>query len=226
MSETKVVMVVLRRPERLTGNDLDKRSDPFWEFASFGITGCHRDNLMNPKEAEGRLSGARLAFAQDGEDGWRLVFLSPCVRIVSCGPFCCEARWGSSDHPDWPFRYGDAPLLMDRDGNSEIPALRRLIKDADTQSWLLKFAAKFRSRTLALDVGIADELVRVYTTARETAGPERFARRYEEAILKNADGIYLDRSREGTYKKFADKWQRCTETTERNACGCEGGRAC
>lgn len=216
MSEPKVFMVTLRQPRRLSGEKADKRSDPFWEFASFGITGCHH-LLMNPKKAE-RLLNARLAFAQGGEDGWRLVFLSPPVRIVNHGFRCCEARWDSGGRPEWPFRYAEAPLLMDRNGDSEISGLRRLIKDADVHSWLLKFAVKFRSRTRLLEPEIADRLIATYEGRRRSAKPEQIATRYEEAI---ADGLVLDSDQKATYEKFASKWEPCNNGSGRIRCNTE-----
>lgn len=218
MNEARVFMVMLRRPRRLTGKNPDKRSDPFWEYGSFGITGCHRENLMNPIRAEERLSGARLAFAQDGTLGWRLVFLSPPVWIVNWNSRCCEARWNRDGHPEWPFRYAYAPLLMDCDGHSQISGLHRLVKDADVQSWLLRFAVKFRSRTRSLEAEIASELERVYTEQRDASRPEQIATRYEEAI---ADGLVLDSDREATYEKFASKWEPCNNGSGRIRCNTE-----
>jgi hypothetical protein len=40
----QVFVVMLRRPRKN-----DRRSDPFWEFGSFGCTGCHGKNLLHPK---------------------------------------------------------------------------------------------------------------------------------------------------------------------------------
>ena len=57
-------IVMLRRP-RKDGKEM--RSDPFWEFGSFGITGCHANNIMHPKRCK-ELEGTRLAFAQGGPD--------------------------------------------------------------------------------------------------------------------------------------------------------------
>ncbi len=56
----RVFVVMLRQPRRADSNEM--RTDPFWEFGSFGLTGCHQRNLLHPKRA-GELSGARLAKA-------------------------------------------------------------------------------------------------------------------------------------------------------------------
>lgn len=67
----KVIMVTLRRPNLSVPGEM--RTDPLWEFGSFGLTGCHKRNLMNPRNVD-ILDGARLAFAQGGEDGFKLFF--------------------------------------------------------------------------------------------------------------------------------------------------------
>lgn len=67
-----VIIVHLRRPR--SG---DKRTDPLYEFGSFGLTGCHRNNLLADRAA----AGARLAFAQGGDLGFRLVMLTPIVDV-------------------------------------------------------------------------------------------------------------------------------------------------
>ncbi len=46
-----VLVALLRQPRMERPNEM--RSDPFWEFGSFGLTGCHKTNLMHPKEGEG-----------------------------------------------------------------------------------------------------------------------------------------------------------------------------
>src|ERR1022692_741575 len=84
---SSVIIVHLRRP----GSRNDKRSDPFWEFGSFGITGCHERNLLSLRNAE-KLDGVRLAFAQGGPKGTRLVHLTPPVKIIPHQHYI-EAQW-------------------------------------------------------------------------------------------------------------------------------------
>ncbi|MBK9033452.1 MAG: hypothetical protein IPL61_19670 [Myxococcales bacterium] len=69
----RVIIVVLRQPR----SDEDARTDPFFEFGSFGLTGCHAANLLHDEAAD----GARLAFAQGGPLGFRLVTLTPPVEV-------------------------------------------------------------------------------------------------------------------------------------------------
>jgi len=72
-------LVLLRRPRK--GDRKEKRNDPFWEFGRFGITGCHKSNLMNVKRHCIR-GGDRLAFAQGGATGFQLVYVAPPVWKV------------------------------------------------------------------------------------------------------------------------------------------------
>lgn len=95
MPKDRVVIVHLRRP---TAEPSEKRSDPFWEFGSFGITRCHGENLMHRRNAD-KLNGVRLAFAQGGKEGTRLVHLTPPVRIVEHGDHRIEALWTPAQMP-------------------------------------------------------------------------------------------------------------------------------
>ena len=38
----RVILVLLRQPSSAV---TERRDDPFWEFGSFGCTGCHGRNL-------------------------------------------------------------------------------------------------------------------------------------------------------------------------------------
>jgi hypothetical protein len=77
MEKPKVIIVVLRRPKK--SNKKEMRSDPFYEFGSFGCTKCHRRNLLNPRKSH-ELIGVRLAFAQGGKDGFKLVHLTSSIK--------------------------------------------------------------------------------------------------------------------------------------------------
>ena len=78
-----VIIVVLRQPYNYPN---EKRSDPFWEFGSFGSTKCHYTNLMNPKKAH-ELEKKRFAFAQGGHEGFKLVYLTPPLSIIKHNGF-------------------------------------------------------------------------------------------------------------------------------------------
>ncbi len=78
---------------------------------------------MNPARVS-ELEGVRLAFAQCGTKGCRLVMLTPPIRAVQHkGRF--ELRW---DPTEMPFRYEASPLLIDADGNSDFPGVRQMIR--------------------------------------------------------------------------------------------------
>jgi len=196
MKQQKVVMVHLRRP----WGDEDKRGDPFWEFGSFGITGCHHSNVMNPKKAH-ELLDARLAFAQGGPNGMRLVFLSPPImrirRYKREGEDLVEARW----HPKgMPFKYDHAPLLIDRDGRTDFPRLKVAIRDCDRRTWIAKFSSTFRSRRKFLGMNQAKEIVRKYEQRRRKASAGQLAKKYEQALP--AGPKMIDSDRKNTYSNL------------------------
>ena len=121
METANVFIVVLRQPDQ--SDPEEKREDPFWEFGSFGSTTCHMKNLLNPKHAKSRLEGARLAFAQGGPQGFKLVMLTPKV-MVNDSKKPSEVLWNPKR---MPFRYSRAPLLVDEDGRSDFGFIRRLV---------------------------------------------------------------------------------------------------
>lgn len=120
---------------------------------------------MNPKKAE-ELVGARLAFAQGGEAGTRLVFLTPPIERVQTHMDCAEALWSSRE---MPFRYLHAPLLIDSEGNTEFPLLKELLRDVARASSVAQFASAFRANTKALPRGIAQQLIQRYQQRRAQA---------------------------------------------------------
>ena len=89
MSDSKVIFVLLRRPNQ--NDKKETRPEPFYEFGSFGCTGCHKKNLMNPKKIE-QLKGVRLAFAQGGPEGFKLIQLTRPVKFEKYRN-CCELKW-------------------------------------------------------------------------------------------------------------------------------------
>ena len=187
MANPHVIIVCLRRPVRSIPNE--QRSDPFWEFGSFGCTGCHRKNLMHPARLD-ELAGCRLGFAQGGSLGVRLVYLTPPVEVVR-GERANELRWSP---PEMPFRYGAAPLLVANDGASDMPSLKKLIADAERRTWEGRFSSKFRSRRKPLPGLVAREVVRVYQSCRAAAGPDEVASRYQDALPHLPPRVDTDRA--------------------------------
>lgn len=170
-----VYIVHLRRPNNRDENE--KRSDPFWEYGSFGCTTCHRANLLSEKHAS-LLTGARLAFAQGGKNGFRLVYLTAPVTVHPIGS-SFEVRW---EPRDMPFRYGDAPLLVSNDQSSDVPALLDFVGIAKRSTPMGAFSSRFRSCATPLDKRIATQLVRVYEKARQLASRAMLAENYVDAL--------------------------------------------
>lgn len=187
----RVVVVHLRRPRSAPG---EMRSDPFYEFGSFGCTGCHAKNLMNPDRIE-ELDGVRLAFAQGGPEGFRLVLLTPPVRAVRHRKFC-ELRW---DPVRQPFRYDRAPLLIDNDGRTDFPAFKRALS-ADRDTWCGTFSSRFRSRRQPLNRMVASEVLANYQAFASRAREDAFALRYSDTMPYEPNTV--DTDRKGTYQRL------------------------
>lgn len=124
------------------------------------------------------LEGVRFAFAQGGPDGIRLVKVTPPVTIVQ-HPLCAEVRWTPTR---MPFRYDAAPLLIDNQGKSDFPLVRRLIADVNQSTWMGRFSSKFRSNRQFLPREVAGQLVSVFNQRMRKAGANAIARSYEEAL--------------------------------------------
>lgn len=182
----RVIIVHLRRPD--VG---DKRTDPLYEFGSFGLTGCHRKNLL----ADGDAAGARLAFAQGGDLGFRLVMLTPAVDVRQLATVR-EAFWSPGD---MPLRYDTAPILIDNDGSSDVEGMRELLADVNRTTWEAKFSSSFRTRKQPLDPALAADLVRAWDSAFDR-GAER-AEAYWEALPYWEEDV-VDRDRHGTHQKW------------------------
>lgn len=180
MPSPKVIIVVLRRPNR--ANHKEMRTDPLWEFGSFGCTGCHSRNLMNPNSRKvNELHGARLAFAQGGRNGFKLVYLTPPIRIVRHGTThgtIAEAKWS---HAHMPLKYIHAPLFIRNDGNSDFPLLKNFVKRANCPSWEARFASKFRARRRPLDAIMGEEIVEIFGKAAK-GSRSVFATNYVDAM--------------------------------------------
>jgi hypothetical protein len=168
------------------------RSDPFWELGSFGITGCHQHNLMNPRKSE-RLEGARLAFAQGGQRGTRLVYLTPPIRIAK-HKNCIEATWAPDE---MPFLYPEAPRLASNPETSDFPLLKDSLDGGNRTTMEGKFASKFRARTTCLEDAIAEELIRVYSDMRASVPSAAIAACYTDALPKLPP--LVDQHRQHTY---------------------------
>jgi hypothetical protein len=204
MAAAPIIIVCLRRPDRRDPNET--RADPFWEFGSFGCTGCHSKNLMNPKRLD-ELEGCRLAFAQGGPQGFRLVHLTPPVTPHSHGERN-ELCWTPAE---MPFRHGSAPVLIANDETSDFPLLKRALQNGYCSTWEGQFRSNFRSRRQPLPGAIATQIARVYAARRRSAPPSAICSSYDQALPWPPPKI--DRARKSTYDRLIDAKPR------RSACG-------
>lgn len=195
MTDPEVIIVVLRRPN--ISNPKEMRTDPFWEYGSFGCTRCHKRNLMNPHKID-QIKGSRLAFAQGGPGGFRLVHLTPPIKTVLHGDFC-EAKWSPKERP---LKYSHAPLLIKNDGKSDFPLLRQFINCAKCASEEAKFVSKFRSRRRPLDKNIAKEIIQVYDERIISSKHESFISSYVDALPYLPP--IIDNNRQQTYFKLLE----------------------
>jgi hypothetical protein len=190
----RVVIVQLRRPKSKAEDPEEMRSDPFWEFGSFGVTGCHGRNLMHPKNASA-LVGVRLAFAQGGKLGTRLVFLTPPVSVVKHENLI-EAVWNPHSKP---FRYDRAPILVSNNAPSNFPKLAGRCKSRLPRTIEAIFSSRFRSRTSHLESELADELIRGYESFRRKASRFDISKCYSNALPWEPPQI--DQHRQETYEQ-------------------------
>lgn len=165
----QVVIVMLRQPTRSDPNE--SRSDPFYEYGCFGLTGCHETNLLRDTSAD----GARLAFVQPGKNEIRLVLLTPPARIEWRG-LRLVATWTP---PEMPLRYDEAPVLVANRIPPRRSSLLDLIEETNRTTPVGKFSSRFRSRKEPLPPAVAAELVRMWETASRTA---RRATTYVDAL--------------------------------------------
>lgn len=207
-ASSNTVIVMLRQP-RMNVPD-ESRRDPFWEFGSFGCTGCHRRNLLNPERAK-ELEGKRLAFAQGGKGGIRLVHLTPPIKVIR---YCrgCELRWSPCK---MPLKYFAAPIIIHNDGRSDTPAIKHEIRSVRRSTSIAQFASKFRSRREPVRLELAQQLETAYKKHRRRNGT--VAKSYEEALPFSPRMI--DRRRDRTYRSLiADLEQfpaRCPSSVAR-----------
>lgn len=176
----RLFIVMLRRPRKD-----DPRTDPFWEFGSFGCTGCHGKNLLHPKNCQIR-DGDRLAFVQGGQLGARLLLVTPPVeRFDHAGGSPkgrVELRWDSGQKP---FRYDHAPSLFESPAPGRaglFPRLADNLAHTNRSTIDAKFASRFRARTSPLEPELARELESGFNAAVKRAGKSDFIARYEQAL--------------------------------------------
>lgn len=196
MDDTPVILVMLRRPR--LGDPNEMRTDPLWEFGSFGCTGCHRANLMNPERLT-ELNGARFGFAQNGPLGIKLVHLTPPISMLHHGSFG-EVKWSPAE---MPLTYAYAPTLVNNFGHSDFPNLLEMLIGVRRDSPVAQFASKFRSRREPLPRSVGKQVIAVYDRMRSDSATGSVARSYVDALPFAPPRI--DRDRKGTYQRLLQK---------------------
>jgi hypothetical protein len=184
-----VFFVLLRRPRAS-----DPRTDPMYEFGSFGCTGCHSANLLHPDNAEG-LQGARLAFVQGGALGFRLVLLTPTITVYPWADRR-EARWYPAK---MPFKYREAPVLAWNSSRGDFPGVECFARETKRSTLEGGLSSRLRSRIRPLPLELANEVIRVYESLRGTAPPSAIAATYDEALPYTTQ---IDRNRKATYRRL------------------------
>jgi hypothetical protein len=193
MDDARIILVMLRRPR--LGDPNEMRTDPLWEFGSFGCTGCHHANLMNPAKLS-ELHGARFGFAQNGPYGIKLVHLTPPISTLHHGSFG-EAKWSPAE---MPLTYASAPTLVNNLGYSDVPLLTNMLGGVRRSSPVARFASKFRSRREALPPPIGEQVVTVYERTRSDGSSIYIARSYVDALPYIPPRV--DDDREATYHRL------------------------
>lgn len=169
----KLFIVLLRRPKQSS----DFRDDPFWEFGSFGSTGCHSKNLLHPKNTK-ITDGDRLAFVQGGSGGMRIVAVTPPVTVGGSNARV-EILWDESFRP---LAYQDALSAVDNAGNSLLPSLFASISKINRSTYCGKFSSAYRSRSTAVTDKIAKEIIQAFESIEALP-----TNNYVEAIANKND---------------------------------------
>jgi hypothetical protein len=200
MAEPRVFLVHLRRPRR---KQAEQRDDPYYEFGSFGCTGCHQKNLLHPRHAP-ELEGARFGFIQGGPLGSRLVFLTPPISIKTWKDRC-EALWKPVQKP---FKYRNAPVIACNNSDSDFPLLEAFVRESKCSTIEGGLASRFRSKAKPLPAPMTREVITVYTRKRKAAPKSAFAAVYVDALPY--DPPRIDKERKRTYERHLKELRQAT----------------
>lgn len=221
-----IVIVKLRTPR----NVRDARFDPYYDLgrnACFGITGCHRSNIMNPARVLENLLGKRVAFVQQGFDSQtgesqqRLILLTPPLKpkhfeFVGEGEQqVAVLKWDGTK--DRAFRFLYAPILVSNDGQGVAP-LVALVRESRRETLVGAFGSLFRTRVQPLEGEIAKAILERWTESVRAAKkyPERFAVHYAQTMHPPPQSIDADRlaSFQGYRQKVLEAG--CSEMIEKS----------
>jgi hypothetical protein len=151
----RIYIVFLRQPRKKDPNEM--RSDPFWEFGSFGLTGCHSKNLMRPERKQ-ELDGSRLAFFQGGPKEIKLIMLTPPIELM-VRRRTCEALW---DPLAKPINYAFAPLVIDNQGNTDLPMIKDMVAKVNRGTWMGRIGSAFRTTCQPLPDEAARQMAKLH----------------------------------------------------------------
>lgn len=177
--------VFLRRPTSAR----DKRSDPFWEFGSFGRTGCHKGNILHPTSSLLE-NGDQLAFLQGGDGEIRIVGLSPPIH-VKASTSRVEATWTSNYRP---MPYVDAPLLINNKKQSNFPLFIEFLRERKRLTLCGAAASRLRSRKQPIENALATQILDWFSVP---------GRSKAETYLDAIQGPHTSWNRNGVQKEWA-----------------------
>lgn len=187
MEYNNMRIVMLRRPRK----DLrDMRIDPFWEFGSFGLTGCHSKNLLRPPN-KNLIEGSRFVFVQGGENVFKLMFITTPVKIIK-HKSVCEAVWTSVFSP---FCFDTAPVLINNNGFTDFSGIKEFLKNINRNTWTGKMGSAFRSRVRPLPPELAKEIWEIYCQEMRI---QKFIKDYLDALPYAPAKV--DKNRRKTYE--------------------------
>ena len=196
----KIFIVLLRRP---TNEPNEMRSDPFWEFGSFGLTGCHSRNLLNPNKIE-RLKNSRLAFVQGGNDGFKLLLVTPEIKINVVRNLI-EVNWKPVK---LPFKYQTAPTIIRNDKETVFPYLTKYFMNNRGLTSVVNFSSSFRAKTTPLEEDVAEIFIKDFEKFYKRAKVNDLISDYSEALSYSPPT--LDKKRATTYKLLkSQNKQKC-----------------
>lgn len=141
---------------------------------------------MNPKRAD-ELEGARLAFVQGGDKGFRLVHVTPPISVRRVADNLCEACWSP---PEMPLTYATAPVVVDNDGRSDITLLAEMTRRVMRPTAVSRFSSAFRSRRDAVAGEVGAHVLSVYEQFRLVS---EVAKTYVQAMPYAPPKIEQDR---------------------------------
>jgi len=214
---SRLFVVYLRKPCRKT----DSRDDPYWEFGSFGITGCHSNLTKNAELGVGEVgTDDRLAFIQGGRYGCKLILVTPAVSRKRYGKTGVELCWSKVSIP---FCYDSkhAPMLAGPEmPEVNLPELGKLVNKTNCTTAMGKLASCLRSSCKPLDKIVADELIKIFEEAKKKGSESSdFIKEYYDALPSKIN-LLTKEQRKHKYKSAKEKHVKSSRS------GCSRKKTC